>query len=90
MSIVKSFGKRPLPEEKVKGATDTIIDSIHKLGKKEIKTTTIGEMVLKELYKLDQVAYIRFASVFRNFKNLAEFQKDLRSLERKWNNDTRS
>ncbi len=90
MSIVKSFGKRPLPEEKVKGATDTIVDNIHKLGKKEIKTTTIGEMVLQELSKLDKVAYIRFASVFMNFKTLDELQKDLRKLERTWNNDNRS
>lgn len=82
MGIVKSFGKRPIPEDKLEKAVEEIIQEIHKLGKKEIKTSQIGNLVLEKLYKLDLVAYIRFASVFKEFKDLASFKKELEMLDR--------
>lgn len=83
MSMVKSFGKRPIPEQKLEKAVNEIIQEIHKLGKSEIKTTLIGDFVLKKLRKLDLVAYIRFASVFKDFKNIETFKKEIEELDRK-------
>jgi len=81
MGMVKSFGKRPIPEEKLEKAVDEIVQEIHKLGKSEIKTSLIGNLVLEKLRKLDLVAFIRFASVFKEFKNIKSFRKELEKLE---------
>jgi len=83
MSMVKSFGKRPIPEQKLEKAVDEIVQEIHKLGKSEIETTLIGDLVLKKLRKLDLVAYIRFASVFKDFKDIKTFKKEVEDLEKK-------
>jgi len=83
MSMVKSFGKRPISEQKLEKAVNRIIQAIHKLGKPEIKTSQIGNLVLKELCKLDLVAYIRFASVFKDFKDIETFKKEVEDLEKK-------
>lgn len=81
MSMVKSFGKRPIPEDKLEKAVDEIVQEIHKLGKSEIKTSLIGNLVLEKLRKLDLIAYIRFASVFKDYKNIKSFRKELEKLE---------
>lgn len=83
MSMVKSFGKRPIPEQKLEKAVDEIVQEIHKSGKSEVKTTLIGDLVLKKLRKLDLVAYIRFASVFKDFKDIKTFKKEVEGLEKK-------
>lgn len=75
--MVKSSGKRPIPEDKLEKAVDEIIQEIHKLGKSEIKTSLIGNLVLEKLRKLDLVAYIRFASVFKEFKDIKEFKQEI-------------
>lgn len=83
MSMVKSFGKHPIPEEKLEKVADEIVQEIHKLGKSEIKTSLIGNLVLERLRKLDLVAYIRFASVFKDFKDIKTFKKEIEELEKK-------
>ena len=58
-----------------------IDDQIRKVGKKEIKSAVIGELVMKKLKKVDDIAYVRFASVYRQFKDIKEFKQELRELE---------
>lgn len=83
MSIVKSFGKHPIQEQKLEKAVDEVVQEIHKLGKTEIRSSLIGNLVLKRLRKLDPVAHIRFASVFEDFKNVETFKKEFEDLEQR-------
>lgn len=83
MSMVKSFGKRPIPEEKLEKAVDEIIKEIHTTAKTQIKTSEIGDLVLEKLRKLDLVAYIRFASVFKDFADIKTFKREIERLEKK-------
>ena len=57
-----------------------IEEQLMKKGKKEIKSDFIGELVMKKIKKIDNVAYIRFASVYRDFQDIKDFKKELRSL----------
>lgn len=77
--IVKACEKRPVDEEKIDKILANIEDKIRKMGK-EVKTTIIGELVSRELKKVDKVAYIRFASVYRDFADLDDFKKEIRGL----------
>jgi len=78
--IFKSLEKRPVAKESVDKMINEIEDQLRKLGKKEIKSSVIGESVMKKLKKLDNVAYIRFASVYRDFKDIQDFKKELKGL----------
>ncbi|HHE36338.1 MAG TPA: transcriptional repressor NrdR [Candidatus Woesearchaeota archaeon] len=86
--ILKACEKRPLTQEDI----DTIIDSIERTLRKkhspEVKSSAIGNLVMKHLKKLDSVAYIRFASVYRAFQDIGEFEKEVRLL--KTHNNTKS
>ena len=57
-----------------------IEEQIRKLGKKEIKSSIIGEIVMKKLKKVDNIAYIRFASVYRQFKDIKDFKQEIKEL----------
>ena len=57
-----------------------IEEQIRKLGKKEIKSSVIGEIVMKKLKKVDNIAYIRFASVYRQFKDINDFKQEIKQL----------
>jgi len=59
-----------------------IVANVHGLGEREITSRTIGEMVMAELYKLDKVAYIRFASVYKAFQDVEDFRSALHEVER--------
>ena len=78
--IMRAFEKRPIPKEKIDKMINEIEEQIRKKGKKETKTSDIGEMVMKKIKKIDNVAYIRFASVYRDFKDVDDFKKEIRSL----------
>ncbi len=78
--IEKAFEKRPVQKEKITNVVDEIEEEIKKKGKKEIKTSIIGEIAMKKIKKLDNVAYIRFASVYRNFQDVNDFQKEMSEL----------
>jgi len=78
--IQKAFEKRPIPKEKIEKMIHEVEEQIRKKGKKEIKSTTIGELVMKRIKKLDNVAYIRFASVYRDFQDIKDFKNELRDL----------
>ena len=63
--------------EKIDAIVDEIEREVHKKADSEIKSTTIGNMVMEKLYNLDEVAYVRFASVYRRFKDVSHFMKEL-------------
>jgi len=78
--IEKAFEKRPTPKEKIEKMINEIEEQLRKKGKKEIRSSTIGELVMRKLKKLDNIAYIRFASVYRDFQDIQDFKKELREL----------
>ena len=78
--ILKACEKRPVPMEKIEQITDRIETELLQLKRKEISSNLIGEKVMKELKKLDNVAYIRFASVYRDFKDVDDFKKEIKQL----------
>jgi len=71
--------KRPVSTEKIDNIIVKIEDKIRKMGK-EVNTSAIGELVSKELKKVDKVAYIRFASIYRDFTDIEDFKKEIRGL----------
>lgn len=78
----RALHKRFVPTEFVDQAIARITANIHSLGEREISSRSIGEMVMAELYKLDKVAYIRFASVYRSFQDVEDFRSMLHEVER--------
>lgn len=78
--ILKACEKRPVPVEKIEQITDRIETELLQLKRKEVSSSFIGEKVMKELKKLDNVAYIRFASVYRDFKDVDDFKKEIKQL----------
>lgn len=73
-SLALALRKRPVSTEQVDGAIERIEEKLLNLGQREIASNRIGEMVMRELKKLDKVAYIRFASVYRSFEDIDEFK----------------
>jgi len=78
--ILKSCEKRHIPTEKIDHVVDGIENKLRLSKKKEIPSQFIGEHVMKALKKLDNVAYVRFASVYKDFKDVNDFKKELRGL----------
>ena len=76
----KAFEKRPVSKEKVYSVVSEIEEQIRKKGKSEVKSKLIGEMMMKKIKKLDKVAYVRFASVYREFKDIEDFKEELKEL----------
>ena len=81
--VLKACEKRPVSREKIEETVDEIERDIRKMEGTEISSTEIGEMVIAKLKKLDKVAYIRFASVYREFADLDEFEVEVRKLLKK-------
>ena len=81
IGIMKACEKRPVSTEKIEKTVKMIEAKLRDSNKKEIKTKTIGEMIMKALKKLDKVAYIRFASVYREFQDIEDFKKEIKELK---------
>jgi len=81
-SLWLSLRKRPVTVEAVDAAIARIEEKLLTLGEREIFSEKIGEMVMRELKKLDKVAYVRFASVYRNFEDVDEFSDLVREVSR--------
>src|SRR5215471_15463292 len=79
----RALHKRPVPTEYVDQAVERIVQQVLGLGEREIPSRQIGEMVMRELYKLDKVGYIRFASVYRSFQDAADFRDALKEVSRR-------
>ncbi len=73
-SMKLALRKRPVSIEQVDAAIERIEEKLLNLGLREVQSTRIGELVMRELKKLDKVAYVRFASVYRNFEDIDEFR----------------
>jgi len=81
VGFARALHKRPVPTEFVDAAIDRIVQRVLSLGEREIASRQLGEMVMEELYKLDKVAYIRFASVYRSFQDVSDFRDALKEVE---------
>ena len=81
--IQKACEKRPVPAEAIERMVDRLETRLQESSEKEVPSTTIGEWVMNELHALDQVAYVRFASVYRSFKDINEFMSELQDLLKK-------
>ena len=81
-SLWLSLRKRPVTAEAVDAAIARIEEKLLTLGEREILSEKVGEMVMRELKKLDKVAYVRFASVYRNFEDVDEFSDLVREVSR--------
>jgi transcriptional repressor NrdR len=75
-----AFEKRPVEKEKINKMINEIEEQIRKRGKKEITTSEIGELVMKKIKRIDNVAYIRFASVYRDFQDIKDFKREMKEL----------
>ena len=80
LGIEKAFEKRPISKEKISKMINEIEEQLMKLGKKEVKSSAVGELVMKKIKKLDNVAYIRFASVYRDFQDVKDFKSALKGI----------
>ena len=78
--ILKACEKRPVSMEKVESVVDRVEKELQKSFDKEVKAQVVGELVMEHLHKLDEVAYVRFASVYRQFKDINHFMKELKDL----------
>jgi len=78
--IVQSCQKRPVSFEQMEGIVNAVERSLFHSMKREVKSELIGEMIMNHLKDLDDVAYVRFASVYREFKDLNSFQKELEHI----------
>jgi transcriptional repressor NrdR len=81
--ILRACEKRPVPIAAIEGIVDGLELSFMEAGEKEIESSRIGEAVMQALHDVDQVAYVRFASVYREFKDLGEFMNELKDLLQK-------
>jgi transcriptional repressor NrdR len=80
--FVRALHKRPVPTEFVDEAIERITQKLLSLGEREIDSRRIGELVMKELYKLDKVAYIRFASVYKSFEDVEDFRDVIEQVQK--------
>ena len=83
--IVRSCHKRPVSTQQINAMLDEIENEIFNCEDKEVETTVVGELVMDKLKKLDEVAYVRFASVYREFKDVNTFMEDAEGLLSKEN-----
>ncbi|WP_296643682.1 ATP cone domain-containing protein, partial [Thiobacillus sp. 65-1402] len=77
----RALHKRPVSTELVDAAVDRIRQRLLTLGEREIPARAVGELVMNELKKLDKVAYIRFASVYRSFQDVEDFRDVIRDID---------
>ena len=78
--IFRSCHKRPISTEKIQNIVDEIETIIFNMGEKEIPSSTIGEIVMNKLKDLDSVAYVRFASVYREFQDINIFMSEIKKI----------
>jgi len=81
--VMKALEKRPVSHEQIETLLDNVEEKVRRNGKEEIQSTLVGEYVMDELKALDQVAYIRFASVYRSFADITLFEKEVQKLTSK-------
>ena len=78
----RALQKRPVSAERIDEAVSTVTHELSRSGEREVPSLKVGELVMRELKKLDQVAYVRFASVYRRFEDVQAFREEVERLER--------
>ena len=81
--LLKAFEKRPVPYEKVQEIADSVERELRMNGESEVESTRIGELVMRHLEETDQIAYVRFASVYRQFADVKNFMQELERIMHK-------
>jgi transcriptional repressor NrdR len=82
-SMMLALRKRPVATEALEAAVQRIEDRLRSLGEREVPTSRVGDLVMRELAKLDKIAYIRFASVYRSFETPEEFREAVQEVKTK-------
>ena len=80
--VMKACEKRPVPQQRLEQLVDKVEQKLFGTLESEVSSKTIGEMVMEELREIDEVAYVRFASVYRQFKDINTFMEELNTLIR--------
>jgi transcriptional repressor NrdR len=81
--MMLALRKRPVATDAVEGAVARIEERLRALGEREVPTSRVGDLVMRELAKLDKIAYIRFASVYRSFETPEEFREAVQEVKTK-------
>jgi transcriptional repressor NrdR len=79
--MVRALEKRPVPAEDLEQALGRVVHRLRTMGEREVPARLVGELAMEELRKLDEVAYVRFASVYRSFQDVTEFQDEIKRLQ---------
>lgn len=88
-SMLSALQKRPVAAEIIEAAIERILHRLQTIGEREIESGFIGDLVMEELHTLDEVAYVRFASIYRSFQDITEFQDEINRLRTKPNRRAR-
>ena len=81
-SMIRALEKRPVPSDELEEAIGHLIHKLRTMGEREVPSRLVGELVMEELRALDEVAYVRFASVYRRFQDITEFEDEIRRLQK--------
>jgi len=81
-SMVRALEKRPVPSDELEQAIGHLIHKLRTMGEREVPSRLVGELVMEELRALDEVAYVRFASVYRRFQDVNEFEDEIKRLQK--------
>jgi transcriptional repressor NrdR len=79
--LLRALERRPVSVEDIEADINHIKHTLRAMGEREVPSLVVGELVMESLKKLDQVAYVRFASVYRSFQDIAEFRDEIERLE---------
>ncbi len=82
VSFDRALQKRPVSADQIEDAVHAVVDELRRAGEREVPSMRVGELVMRELKKLDQVGYVRFASVYRRFEDVQAFREEIERLER--------
>lgn len=80
-SMVRALEKRPVSADAFEQSVGRLVHKLRTMGEREVPSRLIGELVMEELRELDEVAYVRFASVYRSFQDVTEFQDEITRLQ---------
>lgn len=81
--MLRALEKRPVGADALEESVVIIMQKIRRSGEREIASSLIGEWVMEQLYRLDRVAYVRFASVYKRFEDVSEFAEEIDKLKKK-------
>jgi transcriptional repressor NrdR len=81
-SMTRALEKRPVPSDELEEAVGRLIHRLRTMGEREVPSRLVGDLVMEELRALDEIAYVRFASVYRRFQDVTEFEEEIKRLQR--------